>query len=149
MFRTKYSEPIECFTEVGSKILVTPIYDDNGIHVNDDITDLDSYIQSNKDNGNVGLILEKYAVTGDDSYLHSCDGFYGDVSNSQDMTIHERFYANQNALGFYESLPDKVKELYPTAEEFYNSVDGLKIKDVVFDETVDDITTVESEVTNE
>ena len=50
--------------------------------------DVDEYIQSFKDEVDIYKILEKVALTGDESLLYQRDGFYGDVSVMPD-NIHD------------------------------------------------------------
>lgn len=50
--------------------------------------DLDEYIQSFKDDVDIYKILEKVALTGDESYLFQREGFYGDTTIFPD-NIHD------------------------------------------------------------
>lgn len=150
MFQTKYNRHHDFTSICGDQVIKEPVYDENNEIVDYVVTDLDALIQSNRDNGNVQLILERYAVTGDDSFLNVGNSFYADVTNSQSMDSHQRFYANQNAIDLYNSMPDSVKELYPTAEDFYQNVDDMRVSKLLQDNSLDDLNdSLGKEVINE
>lgn len=135
-FRTMYDPSPDIFVPSGSKIESREIFDVSGELIDTVSTDLDAAIQVNKDSGNVSLILEKYAL-GDDSYLNAVDGFYDDISEMQDMTIHDVHSGGTAALDFYNSLPDEIKAVYPSAEDFYNNFDYDSIVNAVPQDSVE------------
>lgn len=152
-FFTQFNRQSAIFSNSGSDIIKEPIRDENGYIVDYEISDLDAMIQSNADSGNVALLLERYALTGDDSVLHSNSGFYGDVTDVQNSTLHDRVTKTKIAEDFYNSLPDKIRDLYPTAEDFYANIEDDKIANmfdnVTPDPVISNTVTSESEVDDE
>lgn len=114
-FRNQFTNDSDVFVSVaGSKIVA-----EYGLVTSDDgITsvgvvgekNLDSIIQSNKDTGNVALLVAKYNA-GDTEALNKARGVYGDFRNMP-TTYAEMVSRLNECRAVFEALPVDIKEQF-------------------------------------
>lgn len=83
---------------------------------------LDAIIQSNKDTGNVALLVAKYNA-GDDEALNKVRGVYGDFRNMP-TTYAEMVSRLTECRAIFESLPVDIKEQFDNNPDVFWSEYG-------------------------
>lgn len=108
-----------------------------------DKIDFQAYIQASKASTDIATIVARYNA-GDESVLNvTPNGFYGDVdmipSSVNDVAKINKLsdLAKEN----YERLPDEVKKLFGSSEEFFNAVLNNKV-----DEILAKVATIQKEI---
>ncbi|QCS36694.1 minor capsid protein [Capybara microvirus Cap3_SP_632] len=128
-FQSKFNRFAKVFSKAGEPTVTVNILNIDGSLAESYIDDLDALIQSNADSGDVSKLIERFTLTGDDSVFNVSNGFYGDVSGLENLTIHDYSQRTSAAIDFYDSLPKNIKEMYPSPEEFFKSIDDPKLSE--------------------
>lgn len=128
-FRNQFTADSNVFvSNPGSKIVA-----DYGLITSDDgVTsvgvigekNLDAIIQSNKDSGNVALLVAKYNA-GDDEALNQVKGVYGDFRNMP-TTYAEMVSRLNECRAVFEALPVDIKEQFDNNPDVFWSEYGTE-----------------------
>ena len=126
-FRNQFTNDSNVFTSnPGSKIVA-----EYGLTTSDDgVTtvgvvgekNLDAIIQSNKDTGNVALLVAKYTA-GDEEALNRVRGVYGDFRNMP-TTYAEMVSRLNECRALFEALPVDIKEQFDNNPDVFWSEYG-------------------------
>lgn len=128
-FRNQFTNDSNVFVSVaGSKIvaeygLVTAEDGSTSVGVIGD-KNLDAIIQSNKDTGNVALLVAKYNA-GDDEALNKVRGVYGDFRNMP-TTYAEMVSRLNECRAVFEALPVDIKEQFDNNPDVFWSEYGTE-----------------------
>ena len=98
-----------------------------------DKVDLQAYIQASRASTDMATIVARYKA-GDESVLNvNPNGFYGDVDiiPSSVNDVDKISKLSDSALESYNKLPDEVKSLFGSSENFFNSVLNNKADEIV------------------
>lgn len=136
-FRSKYSNDSSNFRSNSGKLIV----DEYGLVTSDDgITsvdvvgqkNLDAIIQSNKDNGNIALLVARYNA-GDTSALNKAYGVFGDFRNMP-TTYAEMVSRLNECRVVFEGLPVEIKEQFENNPDVFWSEFGSEKFNKVFED---------------
>lgn len=113
MFRTSFNRGDKRYTSNpgrGVRDKMSPVVDKEGVRYLEKVgeTDQYSFIQSFKDSCDIKMMVEKYALTGDISFLQRVQGVFNDVVGMPtDLRGLEdiRLYAENQ----YDALSDEIK----------------------------------------
>ena len=126
-FRNQFTSDSNVFvSNPGSKIVAEYglVTSDDGVTTVGVIGDknLDAIIQSNKDTGNVALLVAKYNA-GDTEALNNVRGVYGDFRNMP-TTYAEMVSRLNECRALFESLPVDIKEQFDNNPDVFWSEYG-------------------------
>ena len=128
-FRNQFTNDSDFFVSVaGSKIvaeygLITAEDGSTTVGVVGE-KNLDAIIQSNKDNGNVALLVAKYNA-GDEEALNKVRGVYGDFRNMP-TTYAEMVSRLNECRAVFEALPVDIKEQFDNNPDVFWSQYGTE-----------------------
>lgn len=135
-FRSKYSNDSANFRSNPGKHIVDEyglVTSDDGVTYVDVVgqKNLDAIIQSNKDNGNIALLVARYNA-GDTSALNQVHGVFGDFRNMP-TTYAEMVSRLNECRVVFEGLPTEIKEQFENNPDVFWSEFGSEKFTKVFE----------------
>lgn len=136
-FRSKYSNDSSNFRSNPGKHIIDEyglVTSDDGITTVDVVgqKNLDAIIQSNKDNGNIALLVARYNA-GDTSALNKAHGVFGDFRNMP-TTYAEMVSRLNECRVVFEGLPVEIKEQFENNPDVFWSEFGSEKFNKVFED---------------
>ena len=135
-FRSIYSNDSANFTSNPGKHIVDEyglVTSDDGVTYVDVVgqKNLDAIIQSNKDNGNIALLVARYNA-GDTTALNKAHGVFGDFRNMP-TTYAEMVSRLNECRVVFDGLPTEIKEQFENNPDVFWSEFGSEKFNKVFE----------------